>query len=70
MQQFSSWPNPVAQTCELKCLQIAKFTAPVCVRSHKQKQVKSSRNLAPLNTTTRLRRHDLLGGLIHEYEAA
>jgi putative transposase len=30
----------------------------------------NARDLTPLNTTARLRRRDLLGGLIHEYEAA
>jgi hypothetical protein len=33
-QQSGSWPNPVAQTSEVKCLQIARFSALVCVRSH------------------------------------
>jgi putative transposase len=30
----------------------------------------SGRDPTPLNTTAQLRRRDLLGGLIHEYEAA
>jgi len=30
----------------------------------------NGRDPTPLNTPARLRRHDLLGGLIHEYEAA
>ena len=30
----------------------------------------NARDLTPLNTTARLRRRDLLGGLIHDYEAA
>jgi hypothetical protein len=30
----------------------------------------NGRDPTPLGTTTHLRRHDLLGGLIHEYDAA
>jgi len=33
-------------------------------------QPPDGRDPTPLNATDRLRRHDLLGGLIHEYEAA
>src|SRR5262249_19539455 len=35
-----------------------------------QLQPPDGRNPTPLNATDRLRRRDLLGGLIHEYEAA
>jgi hypothetical protein len=35
---LASWPNPVAQTSDTKCLQNERFVSVTCVRSHKLNQ--------------------------------
>jgi hypothetical protein len=58
------WPSP--QSARLQANRISGTHTHRALRL----QPPDGRDPTPLNATDRLRRRDLLGGLIHEYEAA